>query len=304
MVNTDYKVVDHADNNSKYDITFPDNWTPLNENQMNKLILKDLAAFHNVDSFMDEGVRNGDIVLQGRTLPADMSQHWLKCMLCDRRIKKLYLGDEWFYYVRGYDPRVVRAVEIPQLARYIAPFRIVDPFQYKEEDASPVWNVNTTAPVSNEVFLPQSGTLGGYWNVKPTFWFSVTGAATATTITDPKGRRISFTPPSTGTWIVMPWFNQSVENFISNSWGVAFKRQSALTISQLWALEAKVEGASNDFDVEDSAQRTEVTTPHVSGYPWRSYDVYPQAEIGAKTTFTLSLGSNTAYVGMQWMLRR
>jgi len=303
-LNTDFKIVDHADNASKYDITFPDNWTPLNENQAQKIQIQDLESSYDVDVFMNSGVRGGDIVLQGKTLPADMDQYKLRCMLADRRIKKLYLGDEYFYYVRGYDPRLVRAVEIPQLARYIAAFRIVDPFQYKELDATPVWNVNITAPVSNEVFLPQTGTLGGYWNVKPIFWFSVTGAATITTITDPKGRVLSVTPSATGTWIVMPWFNHDVENFISNGPGIAFKRESALTISQLWALDAKIEGASKDFDVADYAKRTSVTFDIASGYPPRTYNIYPNAEIGAKTTFTLALGANTSYVGMQWMERR
>lgn len=303
-LNTEYKVVDHADNSSKYDITFPANWRPLNENQQPKIKLTDNHPMYDVDFFNDTGVAGGTIVLQGKTLPADLSQYKLKCMICDRRVKKLYLGDEWFYYVRGIDPTLVKAVEIPQLAKYTIPFKILDPFQYKELDATPVWNVNTTAPVSNEVFLPQTGTLGGYWNVKPIFWLSVGTANNTTTVTDPKGRVISFTPGTTGTWIIMPWFNESVESFHPARPAVAFKRQSALTISQLWAPDAKVEGASKDFDLRTDTERGSVTPSTVAGYPYRTFDGYPQAEIGAKTTFTLSLGTNTTYGGMQWMERR
>jgi hypothetical protein len=301
--NTSFKIVDHlaAYPANQYDYTFPTGWVPTNENLSVTMQLdKSQFPFRNLSQIIDYGISERIITLQGK-FPDDGTQYLLSACMINPRIKKLYLGSDWYVYVRGLEPRIIRDASIPMHCTHTAAFLCVDPYMYDGSDAGLVSQTFSSSTLT----VPASSTLGGYCYVEPIFW--ITGTTTAGTIYDSRGCRLSFTPPDTGTWIVMPYFNPNVSGFTPST-AVAYKLQTttpAKAVSTDFALDFKVEGAAGTIPFINNSSNTaavvldETNTNKLYGATYR----YPRAEYGTTTTFTKT-GFTSGTVALQYRLRR
>lgn len=306
MANTDFKIVDHLGiyPASQYDFTFPSGWAPVNENQTAMMKLdRDQYPFVSLSQIVDYGIGEKPIVLQGEDLD-DGDQYTLLNAISNPRIKKLYLGEDWFYYVRGIEPRLIRDASLPTLYQYTAAFVAVDPFMYYDATGD---ILNATASAGTLTVDLSSD--GGEVYLEPIFWIS--GTTTEGTIEDHRGCKLTFDPPTSDTWIILPYFNSYISSFLPD-YPIAYKLQNiaARTVANFWALDAKVEGVSTAADfwrtTDNYKMITELT--HETTTPTRYDDyslsyMYPRAENGRSNAFTVT-GFTSGTIKAQWKVRR
>jgi len=220
--NTSFKLVDHLATYkaSQYDFTFPSGFYPTYESQLPKITLPEMGnyPYENLSWYIDEGVTEKTINISGQDLD-DSDRYVLQSSIANPRIKKLYLGDDWFYYVKGVSPLSSRDANLPTLHTYTASFLANDPCMYFDGTTASDYPAGTKgfgygicgASTAGECTL--NLTAKGSWFVEPTFW--VTGeTGNALTFTDERGVALTFTPSDDGLFIVLPYYRW---NFINSN---------------------------------------------------------------------------------------
>lgn len=303
--NTDFKIVDHlaAIPTTQYSFTFPATWKPANENQTGELGLEtDAYPFLNLSMVMDYGLKNRPIVLQGPDLD-DGDQYLLRNAMENPRIKKLYLGDTYYYYVRGIDSRIIRDEANTTLYNYTASFMAVDPFMYDD-------TISSAQVSTNVITIPAAGNLAGGVYVEPIFWIDNESGNTLT-FTDDRGCRLTFKPPDNDVWVVMPYFNYRVRGFFPDH-PIAYKANVHVIadVATVWAQDCSIEAASPEFSratagstfigVGASLSLTDTTASKV--YTSKE-SLYPRAEYNTATTIAVGGAGGTA-IYAQWRKRR
>ena len=317
MANTSYKIVDYLATNpaNQYDFTFPSGWEPLNEQQSPIVNLeRDAYPFVNLTYFTHYGVSEKIITLQGRDI-ADNDRYKLSAAIANPRVKKLYLGEDWYYYVIGLEPRSIRDESLPLTYNYTASFLCVDPcmyydgtgsgdypdgtagFGYEENSGSNFWIDLRTSNYSN----------AGSWFVEPIIWIS--GENDEGTITDPDGRVLTWTPPSTDTWVILPYFNSYPNGFYPD-YPIAFKWRggdSALEdYDEFFALDETIYSSSpslykgtsgTEYSMSMSLSMSSSSHPK---YP----NKYPRIEFGDYGNLVVGGNWSATNIKVQWRYRR
>lgn len=304
MTNTSFKIDDYqavypAD---QYDFTFPSNFEPVNERQAATILTEnDTYPYLNLNYSADYGLQPRLIVLQGTDLDDD-DQYLLRNSLEDPRMKKLFLGDDYYYYVRGIDPSLVRAEASPGLYDYVAAFIAYDPFMY--DSAS----TNRDAATAYKINLATAGT-HGYSYVEPVIWLDNCGSD-AGYIQDYRGCRLAFTPPDDDVWVILPYYNARVRGFMPDH-PVAFKYQDPNTngmadSANVFGLDFIHEGGSQHIKKgthgTDWSSEITLSTNNSDGVDYTTESLYPRAAYGRDNTFTVSTWGGTVHI--QWRYRR
>lgn len=315
MANTDFKIDDYLAKNpsNQYDFTFPAGWRPLNEATQPALnIERESLPYVNLSYYIDYGLREKIITLQGRDI-ADSDRYELSAAIADPRIKKLYLGDDWFYYVRGIEPRSSRDAEFPLTYNYTASFLAVDPCMYYDGTTSGDYPAGTAgfgyeevSSGSVDIDLTDANTNNnsGSWYVEPIIWVDDESGDEGY-VEDERGCRLTFTPPDATVWIILPYMNPYTDQFFPD-YPIAYNYQTddLTDYSSVYAQDIPFRGTSPDFkkssgEYSSSITLSDTNSSHVEKYNNR----YPRAEWDTVTSFTVS-GWADANVKIQWRYRR
>ena len=306
MANTDFKIDDYLAQfpTDQYDFTFPANWRPTNEQQTAGMkIDRDAYPYMNLNYFADYGLSDRPITLQGKDL-SNSDRFDLRCAIENPRIKKLFLGDDYYYYVRGLEARLIRDVNDPLLYLYTASFIAVDHYMY---DNSAIDSVQING--DDDLLIDSAGeNLGGSVYVEPIFWVDNLNG-TALTFTDDRGCSLTFTPASANVWIVLPYYNYHTAGFLPDH-PIAFEYQKDVTggsddigdYSTVWALDRPLEVAAPDF-LKTSGNYVIPTLADSKGI-YGNTSLYPRAEPGRKTTIAVTGEGGSTAVYAQWRLRQ
>lgn len=303
MANTSFKLVDYgaAQLANQYDFTFPTGWEPLNEAQTATVNLeKDKIPYRHLSWLTDYGVAERIITMQGRDITY-ANRYALAASMLNHRIKKLYLGEDWYYYVRGITPNSLRDVNLPTLHSYTASFLALDPRMYYDGAA----NGDYPAGTSGFGYLSVSGgnltldlTAKGSWCVEPTFWISGESGNTIK-FRDERAMELQFTPPDGGLWIVMPYRNNYVNGFHPN-FPIAYKAQSwaLANYDSSYAPDAQNEATSPQFIETTGNISTGITPNDVNSKGW--VETYPQFTWGKSSAISVSGAGDVAHVKAQY----
>lgn len=129
MANTDWKLTDLW-NASLFTFDSTNGWHPTNENQTPDITGdKFNVPWDNLGQKVDWGLGVRKITLQGMDV-ADGDLWDLSSAICKRQLMKLWVGEDWFYYVLGTEPRQVRDVSAPYQKSYTVAFEAMDPHYY------------------------------------------------------------------------------------------------------------------------------------------------------------------------------
>jgi len=280
--------------------TFPDTFSPTSERVSGTMEMEIEQYPHKELSMVNHyGIRNRMISLQGTDLD-DNDLYLLLHLMETPNIKKLYMGDDYYYYVIGADPSLVRDESIPTLQRYTANFVAVDPYAYDsgsiERDTASPYSVNLSSTDGTD----------GYRNIYPIIWLDECGSD-AGYIQDWRGCRLAFTPPSDNVWIIMPYFIRDISGCRPNA-PIAYKYiDDDITDSETkFALDLDFRGA--DQEVKHGTAGTDystditLSTQNTDGVDWNNTYLYPRADFGQINTFTIS--GYTGTVHLQWRYRR
>jgi len=310
VANTNFKIVDFMATNpaSQYDFTFPADWAPTNEQQTPaiKLADRDAYPFINLTYFSHYGVSEKIITLQGSDLE-DNDRYELSAAISNPRVKKLYLGADWYYYVIGLEPRSMRDDSRPGIYNYTAAFICVDPCMYYDGVGSGDYPAGTvgfgyvdcTSSTTIDLTLatyPDSGS----WFVEPIIWIENEGSNTLG-LEDELGRKLEFDVPDNDVWIILPYYNQYANKFFPDH-PIAFKYSTAdlSDFDEFFAPDFTIYSASKEFKKTSG----NYGNPTKSDTDSIGYDSnYPKAEWNTATTFTLS-GVTAGNIRMQYRFRR
>lgn len=244
MANTSFKLVDYLIDSGyttpndtggsakQYNFTWDTDYHPTNEQATPTLNL-DIQPYPNQDLtyVIDYGMQNKMVTLQGHDLD-DNDRGQLQAAVMNRRPKKLYLGEDWYYYVRGIEVRSIRDHTRPNLFSYTASFLCLDPCMYADySDGTGDYSNNVT----HGVVTPSSGscTLNlayggsediGNWYIEPIIWVNDENG-NAGVVQDADGRKLSFTPPDADEWVIFPYRNYHHDQFLPDI-AIAYKAQS------------------------------------------------------------------------------
>ncbi len=307
MANTDFKIDDYLSQYpvNQYDFTFPAAWAPTNEQDTaNMKIDRNSYPYINLNWFADYGLGDRPITLQGKDI-SDSDRFDLRCSIENPRIKKLFLGDDYYYYVRGLEARLMRDVNDPLLYSYTASFIAVDHYMY-DNDALDSCQIDA----SDDLLIDTAGAiLGGSTYVEPIFWVDALNAQ-ALTFTDERGCSLTFTPASDNVWIVMPWYNYHVSSFHPIH-PVAFEYQKDVAdpgsnyisdYSSVWAMDRPLEVAAPHF-LKTTGNYIIPDLGDTKGI-YGNTSRYPRAEAGKKTDIAVTGEGGETGVYAQWRLRR
>jgi hypothetical protein len=305
MANTAFKIVDHLAQipSSQFNVEFPSGYEPLNEQQTATMKWnKDSYPLANLLQIIDYGLGDRPITLQGLDL-SDDDRYTLRNAVENPRIKQLYLGDDYYYYVRGVEGRIIRDVGNPLLYSYTCAFSAVDPYMY---DSSAI-GTNQVSEAGGDIKIPTSGNLGGKVYLEPLFWIE-NESGHALTFTDDRGCRLTFTPPDEDVWIVMPWFNYNVQGFMPD-YPIAYKAKSwtMSDVTTSWALDVSIEAASPQFLRTSgnfiaggaSLSLSDTNTPKI----YQTTNMYPRAFPGRNNNIAVTNNTGTA-IYAQWRVRK
>jgi hypothetical protein len=293
MANTDYKIEDFR--NNKFNFTFPTgigrpNFSNLAKN-MNYQITSNVNNM--ISTIIALGFNPISIGFQG--VLQDQDRYEYAATVMDQSPKKLWLGEDSYYYVLPQNPNDTRTTNAPNINQYAASFIAADPRMYL--DSLKYSTGNTISSANNQ----------GYFPVLPIFW--VSGTTSQVIIKDPEGRTLTFTPPTTDTWIIFPYFWTQVMGFVPAT-NVAFKLLTTKSVSSDWALDFLPYGKKSgspaaDFDPRDGREQARVSFDSTNYYR-RIGDLYkyPQAYSKEDTVFTITVGGSPdpdpGNVSMQW----
>lgn len=235
--NTDWKLMDLR-NTALFTFDSTNGWHPTNENQTPQITGEEYnIPWDNITQHFDYGLGARQITLQGMDV-ADEDVWKLSSIICRRQLMKLWVGEDWFYYVLGVEPRQIRDVSAPYQKSYTIGLKAVDPHYYRAKLASgsgsgvdyvvPSFNggVVTGNARSLTVDLSDATSNQGTTYVEPCFWIRALDdggtlvAATKVTITDSYGGQLVYSPPTpfdnNEEHIIMPWRNTVRNGFIVN----------------------------------------------------------------------------------------
>lgn len=210
-------------------------WHPTNENQTAELTGEIYnIPWSNHTNKIDFGLGARQITLQGIDV-ADKDMWSLSSTIAKRQLMKLWVGEDWFYYVLGVEPRQIRDQSLPVQKSYIAAFMAVDPHYYFSNSSTGGTDatINQVGPTtvigsawstkqsSLTIALTGSGADEGTTNIEPMYWI-IGGASTSIekiAINDEWMGQIDYTPTSTITnghvHVIMPWRNILYEGFVT-----------------------------------------------------------------------------------------
>lgn len=327
-VNTDWKLTDLSDT-ALFIFDSSNGWHPTNENQTVELTGESYnIPWDNLVQKLDYGLGGRSISLIGEDV-ADEDVWKLSSTICKRQLMKLWVGEDWFYYVLGREPRQVRDESLPYTKTYTVGLIAVDPHYYYSNEGTPTAAIDNTGIT---VDLTGSGSNQGTTYVEPCFWVIGSGgsaAVTKVTIQDQWGRKLEYEPTSTiadsDEHVIMPYRNTLQEGFSVND-ATGFKvtsdgktgttAPSGSAGSETggdWALDVFQHGAGSD----DS------TTAANNVYKWITEEVplilsrngtdfveknreYPRCLDGVSNTLTVSYTgtADATSTYAQWCVRR
>jgi len=318
--NTDFKLT-WLDNTNIF--TFPSGWAPSNENLSPVLHGENInRAYDNIMNHFPYGVGQTPIVLQGDLL--DDNDRWkLSSAIIDRRLKKLWLRTDWYYYVLGVEARKMRDESLPGMGMYTAAFDAVDPFCYESNDSTPrassviTWDASADSDVAKDVTVdlrnatvPNNTTF-----VEPIFWITTQANATVSRIRieDDTNRKldVTFAQGVSETWLIMPYLKTSYEGFTTEN-PVAIKTQNAPVITTHFALDLPIflDYLGGTLRLLESSKIRATTDFIASTAAWKMNRRYPRAEDDVQTLFAVkpTTGSTGATdnvtIQAQYLLRR
>lgn len=318
--NTDFKLT-WLDNTEVF--TFPSGWKPSNENLSPVITGEEInLSYNNIMNKFSYGLGKNQIVLQGDQL--DDNDRWkLSSAIADRRLKKLWLGEDWYFYVLGVEPRKMRDDSLPSMAMYTAAFEALDPFYYESNDSTPrttsarYWDASTEDDVEKnrtidvtDATLPNNTTF-----IEPIFWVTTQADATVSRlrIRDETNRRLDVTYAQGGSelWLIMPYLKTSYEGFLTEG-PVAIKTRHTPVITTNYGLDLPIyldyRGGTLYLD-HSSLVRANLEFVSDSA-AWKMNRKYPRLEDDENTTIYMkpSMGSSGAIdnvqIEMQYLLRR
>ncbi len=233
--NTAWKLTDLW-NGTLFEFDMDGGWHPINENQSVELTgeIGNLPTL-NLIYKIDLGLGRRNITLQGVDI-ADGDLWKLSSAIAKRQLMKLWVGEDWFYYVLGVEPRQIRDQSLPYQKSYLASFMAVDPHYYYADSANGGADgtknqVGPTTVIGNpwvgkECAIPtkEVGSIfdKGTTTLEPIFWI-VGGTNTSITkiiFRGKDGREVEYTPTTTITnthvHVIMPFRNTLHEGFLVN----------------------------------------------------------------------------------------
>ena len=240
-VNTAWKLTD-LQNTALFTFDSANGWHPVNVSQdpLTNYDLTDLPQL-NLEQAIAMGLGGRSITLQGTDL--DDKDNWtLSSTIAQQQLMKLWVGEDWFYYVEGNTTTQINDEAFPTQTQYIASFRAHDPhYYYSRSTAGSGTGKNVVVPISSsgaysaggstKVFVSDltSSTLEqnlGTVFVEPCFWIICEndGATVAdiseVTLTDDYGRKIVYTPTTPmvdgDIHVILPYRNTSDDGFSPN----------------------------------------------------------------------------------------
>ena len=317
--NTDFKLT-HLDNTNIF--TFPAGWKPSNENLSPIVVGEDInLSYDNLINHYSYGIGKTPIVLQGDMLD-DVDRWKLSSAIIDRKLKKLWLGEDWYYYVLGMEARKMRSETLPGMGMYTAAFDAVDPFYYFSNDSTPKTSTSATWDASTEdeniktitLDLREITVANNTTFVEPIFWIQTFANSTVSRIRieDDTNRKldVSFTQGVSETWLIMPYLKTSYEGFLTEG-PIIIKTQNTPGMTTNFALDLPIYLdylGGTLYLVESSMVRA--TTEFISDTAWKTNRRYPRAEDDVQTTFSItpkmtSTGaSDTVFIRAQYLLRK
>lgn len=321
--NTDFKLTDLA-GNELFNFTFSgENWTPMNINYYPQITGEEFnIPWDNISQVMDLGLGVRNIVLQGN-IKDDVNRWKLTSAMADRRVKKLWLGEDWFFYVVGMEPRSILDQSVQGVGKFTAAFNAYDPAYYYANGsgdagtATPKVDDNTwTGTATKDIItdLTNGTEPNSTFFVEPCFWVDVPAGTTITSvvIVDDTNRKLTLTETIAGakTYIIFPYYNMQYSGFMVNS-AVAYETtlQYNPQIQQDWAFDQPL---YTDYKTASAtlipSTRKMCKLARNSTAGWRLNRYYPRAEDDMSTTFSTtvnySAGSGNVIVGAQFLLRR
>lgn len=298
-------------------------WQPSNENQSAQILGEAInLPFYNSTSYFNSGIGTRNIVIQGPLLDdTTYRNQWrLSRAVHDREIKKLWLGEDWFYYVLGLECRFVRDEANPLLYRYVASFNAFNPTYYAANSTDGVTVVPTnptqvgtfTDGVAKNMTADLTGTTSNsseynHWDIEPIFIITSTTDSNVTSISfeDEEGRKATLTQAIATTaqrWVVMPFsFRETVEGFIPKH-SIAYKGKDATHPAiTAWIPDLNLYDGTTNFTVASgkptSTAVTLSTNTAASGYRGKWNWNYPRFKcLDSSATIAIIVNGTTTGV--------
>mgnify|MGYP006921379035 CR=1 FL=1 len=300
--NTSYKLVDHlaVQKANQYDFTFPAGWQPMYESQTPEIAFGDRGnyPYKNLSWYTDYGISQKTINLQGENITLN-DRYVLQSAMSNPRLKKLYLGEDWYYYVRGIPPLTSRSENIPTIHNYTASFLALDPCMYfggAEANDYPAgtagFGYGSCATGAMTLDLTSKGT----WFVEPAFWVSGESGNTIT-FTDERGVSLAFTPSDAGLFIVLPYYRYNKKSTTAD--GPAIVNPGSWTLANFddaFAMDSSQEAVSPELVKSNLS----ATLGNTGGF----IDSYPQFTWNKSSTITATGMSSSDNIKFQYRYRR
>ena len=276
------------------------------------------ATGYNLVKIYDRGLGKRQISLQGLAL--DDNDLWeLNAAVYDRRLKKLWLGSDWFCYVLGVGVTNVRDERAPLQKSYNISFDCPDPcFYYANTGGNKGSQYETNCGVVSEagseyadVTLSDTGENSSSFFVEPVIWIETSGSFTAVSVTDENNRQLSWSGSASAshTLLFLPYARNSYEGFKASS-GVGFD-YNGVDKNEVtnWALD--FERYSTGSNKLNNPTELSFNLSH-SGTGYTKTRYYPRAESyitdpensGSATRFTISLTGTYSACYLQYLYRR
>jgi len=246
-------------------------WHPTNENQTVEMTGEGWnIPWDNLAQKMDKGLGVRRISLIGEDI--DNKDAWtLSSALCKRQFMKLWVGEDWFYYVLGVEPRQVRDVSLPYVKTYTVGLMAMDPHYYFSNSTGgagttvdvvvpstvigSAWGAGTTSDLVMD--LTGSSANEGTTFIDPVYWI-IGGTSTSVTkieIVDQWGRKLTYTPTTTiantHVHVIMPYRSTTEDGFQVND-STGFKLVSGTANAYI----TEPEGAPGDGAVAAGKEGT------------------------------------------------
>lgn len=315
-------------------------WHPTNENQSVDLAGENYTvAYRNILQRRDYGLGGRPITLIGEEV-ADEDVWKLSSAICKRQLMKLWVGEDWFYYVLGREPRQVRDESAPYQKTYTLGLIAVDPHYYYSNSAAGSSEISRSLVVpdielenagSLDVDLTDATSAQGTTFVEPCFWIKggTNTSVTKVTITDLNGRKLEYSPTTTITdtheHVIMPYRNTALEGFmVKNATGFCLTAAGAANTVQPTGIHGDEIAGDNPFDVfQHGAGTDDSGTANSNVYGWIQEETpciltrngtsfipkkrnYPRCEDGVVTILTVSYTGTSTDITTYgvWVRRR
>ena len=336
--NTAWKLTDLW-NTALFTFDLANGWHPINEYQSPEITGEEYnIPWDNLVQKYDYWLGKRQITLQG--VDIDDKDMWaLSSAICKRQLMKLWVGEDWFYYVMGIEPRQTRDESLPTQKTYTCGLVALDPHYYYSNSTGGSgtginWVVPTAVAMSAgtiTIDLTATGTDEGTTFLEPCFWIigGTSTSCTSVTITDPLGRQLTYTPTTTiantHEHVIMPYRNTVFEGFVVND-ATGFKL-TANGLSGTVTAGTTANGHANGSWIMDAfnhgAGTDDSATVANNTYAWITEEVpcqlsrngtsyidknrnYPRCNDGVSTALTVTFGNTSTNIAVyaQYCLRR